>query len=130
MDKKMTDKGIAIRKEVLGDAYPNREIKDFDPFLQPFQELTAAWCWGETWGRDDLPRKTRSLINIALLTAMGREHELKLHLIGALRNGCTEKEIQGVLLHCSVYCGVAAGSAAFRLATEVIKEYRAANPKA
>ena len=68
------------------------------------------------------------LINIALLTALGREHELKLHLVGALRNGCTEEEIQGVLLHCCVYCGVAAGSAAFRTANEVIKEYRAENP--
>jgi 4-carboxymuconolactone decarboxylase len=128
MDKKLSDKGIAIRAEVLGGKYPAKAIKDYDPFLQPFQEFTTAVCWGETWGRDDLSRKTRSLINIALLTALGREHELKLHLVGALRNGCTEEEIQGVLLHCCVYCGVAAGSAAFRTANEVIKEYRAENP--
>lgn len=130
MDKTTSDKGIAIRKEVLGPNYPHREIKDFDPFLQPFQELTSTFCWGEIWGRDDLPRKTRSLINIALLTAAGRDHELRLHVIGALRNGCTEKEIQGVLLHCCVYCGVAAGSAAFRTAFEVIQEHRRGETRA
>jgi len=122
--KQLQDRGIAIRNEVLGPAYHTKSLADFDDFTRPFQEFAAAYCWGELWGRDDLPRKTRSLINVALLAGLNRLPELRLHVLGALRNGCTEKEIQGALLQCIVYCGVAAGGEGFRVAREAIAEFR------
>ena len=125
MDKKTHDKGLEIRKAVLGEAYVANALKNADDFNKPFQELVTEYCWGAIWGRDDLPRKTRSLINIAMLTALSRWHELKVHVAGALRNGATVEEIRGVLLQTAIYCGVPAGLEAFRVASEAIKDYSA-----
>ena len=93
-----------------------------DDFTAPLQQLITEYCWGEIWTRDDLPRTTRSLINIAMMTALNRPHELRLHVRGALTNGCTDNEIRGVLLQTVVYCGVPAALDAFRVAREVIQE--------
>lgn len=118
-------KGIEMRRQVLGDSYVDRAIAGADEFTRPMQALVTENCWGEVWTRDGLPKQTRSLITIALLTSLRASTELKGHVRGALRNGCSVEEIQEVLLHASVYCGVPAGIDAFRAASEVIKEWQA-----
>lgn len=123
-EKAMFEKGLEIRKSVLGEDYVNEALAKVDEFTRPLQELVTGYCWGEIWGRDALPRKTRSLINLAMLTALNRPHELKIHVAGALRNGCTEQEIQEVLLQAMIYCGVPAGVESFRIANETIKGNR------
>lgn len=110
--------GLAVRREVLGRAYVDRSLADADDFMMPFQELTTSWCWGYTWTRDGLDRRTRSLLNLAILTALGRASELRLHVRGALNNGVTREEIREVLLHATVYCGIPAGLEGFRAARE------------
>jgi 4-carboxymuconolactone decarboxylase len=116
------EEGLAVRREVLGTDYVDRSLQSADDFTAPLQELITEYCWGEIWTRDDLPRATRSLINIAMMTALNRPHELRLHVRGALTNGCSVKEIRGVLLQTVVYCGVPAALDAFRVAREVIQE--------
>lgn len=119
----MTDKfeqGLEIRRQVLGAAYVDNAIDNATDFTRPLQELVTTYCWGEVWGRDTLPLKTRSLINLAMITALNRPHELKLHVRGALNNGCSEEEIREVLLQTAIYCGVPAAIDAFRTAKEVI----------
>jgi 4-carboxymuconolactone decarboxylase len=111
-----------MRREVLGDDYVNRSMQQADEFMRPFQELVSEYCWGAVWTRPGLPRKTRSLLNIAMLTALNRPHEVKLHLKGALNNGCSRDEIREVLLQAAVYCGVPAALDSFRIAREVFKE--------
>lgn len=118
MNKK--DAGLQIRREVMGDEFVNKALEGASAFTQPLQDLINANCWGETWASTVLPRHTRSLITIAILAALKAPQELKGHVRGALRNGCTPEEIQDVLLHCAVYCGVPAGVDAFRAAREVI----------
>ncbi len=120
-EKAMFEKGLKIRKSVLGEDYVNEALAKVDDFTRPLQEIVTGYCWGEIWGRDALPKKTRSLINLAMLTALNRPNELKIHVAGALRNGCTEQEIQEVLLQAMIYCGVPAGVESFRVASEVIK---------
>lgn len=115
------EQGLAIRREVLGADYVERSMQAADEFTGPFQQLITEYCWGEIWTRDDLPRATRSLINIAMMTALNRPNELRLHVRGALTNGCTVDEIRGVLLQAAVYCGVPAALDAFRVAHEVIR---------
>jgi 4-carboxymuconolactone decarboxylase len=115
-------KGLAVRREVLGADYVERSIQGADEFTAPFQQLITEYCWGEIWTRDDLPRATRSLINIAMMTALNRPQELRLHVRGAVRNGCTVNEIRGVLLQAAVYCGIPAALDAFRVAREVIQD--------
>jgi 4-carboxymuconolactone decarboxylase len=115
------EQGLAIRREVLGADYVERSMQAADEFTAPFQQLITEYCWGEIWTRDDLPRATRSLINIAMMTALNRPNELRLHVRGALTNGCTVDEIRGVLLQAAVYCGVPAALDAFRVAHEVIR---------
>ena len=90
MDKKMHDKGLEVRKAVLGEAYVNNALKNVDDFNRPFQELLNEYCWGAVWGREELPRKTRSMLNIAMIAILNRQHEFRGHLKGALpyRNGC------------------------------------------
>jgi 4-carboxymuconolactone decarboxylase len=122
MDKELHDKGLGIRSEVLGAEYVTNAIKGADDFNRPFQELVTEYCWGAVWGRPGLPLKTRSMLNLAMLTALNRPHEFKLHLRGALTNGCSKEEIQEVLLQTAIYCGVPAAVEAFRLAREVFKE--------
>ncbi len=116
----MFDKGLAIRKEVLGADHVERSFQNADNFSLSLQELVTTYCWGEVWGRDALPRKVRSMLNIAMLTALNRPHELKLHLSGAMQNGCTLEEIREVLLQTAIYCGVPAAVDAFRMAKEVL----------
>jgi 4-carboxymuconolactone decarboxylase len=123
MIKELWDKGLAVRKEVLGAEYVERNLKNVDDFAMPMQEYTTEACWGMIWNRPQLPRKTRSLLNLAMLSALNRPHEFKVHVKGALTNGCTREEIREVLLQVACYCGVPAGVEAFRLAREAMAEY-------
>lgn len=116
------EKGMAVRREVLGDEYVDRSLAEADDFTMPFQELATACGWGAVWTRDGLSRKTRSLITISMAIALNRPHELALHLRGAIRNGCTREEIREVILHSAVYCGMPASLDAFRVAREVLAE--------
>lgn len=120
MNEDLFARGMQVRREVLGDAYVDRAVATASEFSQPFQELVGEYCWGWLWTRDALPRATRSLISIALLGLLNRPNELKAHVGGALRNGCTEAEIQEVLLHIGVYGGVPAGSDSFRIVREAL----------
>ena len=122
MDRKRFDEGLAVRREVLGAEYVDQAIAAADDFTRPLQELVTEYCWGAIWTRPGLPRRTRSLVNLAMLTALNRPHELKLHVRGALRNGCTRDEIMEVLLQTAIYCGVPAAIDSFRIAKEVFQE--------
>ncbi len=122
MSQNTYDKGLEIRKAVLGDEYVESSIRNADDFNRPLQELVTEYCWGAVWGREGLPRKVRSMLNLAMLTVLNRPHELKLHLRGALRNGVTKEEIREVLLQVGIYCGVPAAVDAFRTAREVFAE--------
>jgi 4-carboxymuconolactone decarboxylase len=119
MDQDMHARGLKNRKEVLGEAHVERSFATADDFTRPFQDLITEYCWGAVWGRPGLPRKTRSLLNIAMLTALNREEEFKLHVRAAFRNGVTRDEIREVLLQTAIYCGVPAANAAFKQAREV-----------
>jgi 4-carboxymuconolactone decarboxylase len=114
--------GLAVRREVLGREHVDRALVAASDFARPMQELVTEYCWGEVWSRPGLARKTRSLLNLAMLTALNRRHELELHVRGALTNGATVSEIQEVLLQAAVYCGVPAAMDAFRAAEKVIAE--------
>ena len=118
-------RGLAVRRAVLGAEYVDRALADADELTRPMQELVTEYCWGAIWTRPGLPRKTRSLLNIGMLVALNRPHELKLHLRGALRNGCTQTEIREVLLQAAIYCGVPAAVDSFRIAREVFADARA-----
>ena len=122
MSKEVYDKGLAIRREVLGADYVDKAIATADDFNRPLQELVTEYCWGAVWGRPGLPKKTRSMLNLAMLTALNRPHELKLHVKGALKNGVSRAEIMEVLLQAAIYCGVPAAVDAFRNAREALKE--------
>lgn len=122
MTSETFDKGLRMRKAVLGEDYVNKSIASADAFNLPLQELVTSYCWGEVWTRPELPPRTRSLINLAMLTALNRPHELKLHLRGAINNGCSVEEIREVLLQTAIYCGVPAAIDAFRSAREVLTE--------
>lgn len=115
--------GMAARRRVLGDDYVNRALANASDFGRPLQELITEYCWGWLWNRDGLPDRTRSLINLGMLAALGREHELRIHVAGALRNGCTKTEIQESLLQVCVYAGVPAAVSAFRIAQDVIADH-------
>lgn len=116
------EQGLEIRKSVLGEEHVANSLKNVTDFNRPLQKLVTEYCWGEIWSRDGLDKKTRSLLNLAILTALNRPHELKLHTAGALRNGCTPEEIQEVLLQCMIYIGVPAAVDSFRVATVIINE--------
>lgn len=122
MDKETFDKGLAIRRAVLGSEYVDKSIAAADDFTRPLQEIVTQYCWGEVWGRPNLERKTRSLLNLAMLSALNRPHEVKLHVRGALNNGVTQDEIREVFLQVAIYCGVPAAMDSFRIAKEVFKE--------
>ena len=108
------ERGLAIRREVLGREHVDATLAAVDEIGRPLQELVTEYCWGELWARPGLPRTTRSLLNIGILTALNRPHELQLHTQGALRNGCTESEISEVVLQTAIYCGVPAAVDALR----------------
>jgi 4-carboxymuconolactone decarboxylase len=122
MPSELFQKGLQVRREVLGAEYVDAAISLADDFNRPLQDLVTEYCWGAVWTRPGLDRKTRSLLNLAMLTALNRPHEVKLHLKGALNNGCSKKEIMEALLQTAIYCGVPAAVDSFRLAREVFKE--------
>ena len=122
MDQKMFEKGLGIRRAVLGAEYVDNAIKNADDFSRPLQELVTQYCWGEIWGRPGLDKKTRSFINLAMITALNRPHEVKMHIKGALNNGLTKNDIQEVFLQVAIYCGVPAAVDSFRIAREVFQE--------
>ncbi|MDL1861100.1 4-carboxymuconolactone decarboxylase [Betaproteobacteria bacterium PRO7] len=122
MNKELFDKGLQTRREVLGAEYVDASIRNADDFNRPMQELVTQYCWGDVWNRPGLDRRTRSLLNLAMLTALNRPHELKLHVRGALNNGVTKDEIREVLLQAAIYCGVPAAIDGFRVAREVFEE--------
>jgi 4-carboxymuconolactone decarboxylase len=117
-------RGLEIRKEVLGDDYVEKSLAaaSEDDFTAPLQELVTEYCWGAIWSRGGLDRRTRSMLNLAMMAALDRQRELKLHLRGALNNGVTKEEIREVLLQATVYCGIPAGLEAFRTAREALEE--------
>ncbi|MBX6425826.1 MAG: carboxymuconolactone decarboxylase family protein [Variibacter sp.] len=116
------EKGLAVRRDVLGAAYVDGSLNAANDFMMAFQHMVTEWCWGYAWTREALDRKTRSMINLAMLTALNRTPEVKLHVRGAINNGVTVEEIKEVLLHATVYCGIPAGLDAFKAANEVLKE--------
>jgi 4-carboxymuconolactone decarboxylase len=113
--------GLATRRAVLGDAYVQAALDRATPFTAPLQEAVSRHAWGNTWQRKGIDLKTRSIITVAMLVALGRPHELKIHVRGALTNGVTPEELQEIFLHATVYCGFPAGVDAFRVAAEVIE---------
>ncbi len=126
MDQQLFDKGLQTRREVLGAEYVDASIKNADDFNLPMQEMVTQYCWGDVWNRPGLDRKTRSLLNLATLTALNRPHELKLHVRGAINNGVTRDEIREVFLQTAIYCGVPAAIDSFRTAKEMFMEMDAA----
>jgi 4-carboxymuconolactone decarboxylase len=114
--------GLKVRREVLGKDYVDTSIANANDFTMAFQRITTEWCWGYGWDRPGLDRKTRSMLNLAMLTALNRVPEIKLHVKGALNNGVTVDEIKEVLLHATIYCGIPAGLDAFKAANEVLVE--------
>ena len=119
-ESEMFEEGLKTRREVLGAEYVDRSLEGADDFMMAFQRVTTEWCWGYTWNREGLDRRTRSLLNLAMMTALGKPAELGLHVRGALNNGVTVDEIREALLHATVYCGIPAGLEAFKKAHEVL----------
>jgi 4-carboxymuconolactone decarboxylase len=122
MNRDAFEKGLKTRREVLGAEYVDQSIQNTDEFNRPLQELVTEYCWNEIWNRPGLDRKTRSIVNLAMITALNRPHELKLHIKGAINNGLTTDEIREIFLQTAIYCGVPAAIDSFRNAKEVFKE--------
>ncbi|MFP6681585.1 MAG: 4-carboxymuconolactone decarboxylase [Gammaproteobacteria bacterium] len=122
MDQELYDAGLALRKKVVGAEYVDRSMAAADDLTQAFQELVTEYCWGAVWTRDGLAHRDRSLLNLGMLTALGKPNELRLHIRGALTNGVTREEISEVFLQTAIYCGVPAALEAFRIAREVFAE--------
>jgi len=116
------DDGMKVRREVLGDEHVDRAMESTTPLTEPFQEFITRYAWGSVWTREGLDRRTRSAITLAVLTALGREHELAMHVRAARRNGLSAEEIGEVLLHTAVYAGVPAANRAFAIAQEVLED--------
>ena len=125
MDKDLYDKGMQIRREVLGDAYVDRALAKSGPFNDPLQELVTTYCWGWCWGREGLEKRDRSLINLAMIAVLNRHNELKAHIRGALNNGLSKEEIREVLLQVGIYGGIPAAVDSFRIANEAFAEIEA-----
>ena len=120
-ETELFEKGLELRRAVLGAEYVDGSLAKADEFMMAFQRITTEWCWGYAWGRPGIDRRTRSMLNLAMLTALGRAPELKLHVKGALTNGVTVDEIKEILIHATVYCGIPAGLDAFKAAHEALK---------
>ncbi|MGD1049484.1 MAG: 4-carboxymuconolactone decarboxylase [Solirubrobacteraceae bacterium] len=120
MSDPLYDEGMKVRREVLGDEHVDGAIERTTEFTAPFQDFITRYAWGAVWGRDGLDRRTRSAVTLAVLTALGREHEIAMHVRAALRNGLTAAEIGEVLLHTAVYAGVPSANRAFAIADEVL----------
>lgn len=125
MGNEMFEKGLAIRKSVLGAEFVEKSIASADDFNMPMQELVTEYCWGAVWGRDTLPKKTRSMLNLCMIAALNRPHELKMHVKGALRNGVSKDEIREIFMQVAIYAGVPAGVDSFRIAREAFDEVEA-----
>lgn len=121
MSKEVFDRGFEIRKKVLGAEFVEKSFASADDFNRPMQELVTEYCWGAVWGRETFDHKTRSIINLAMISALNRPHELKMHVKGALRNGLTKDDIREVFLQVAIYAGVPAGVDSFRIAREVFE---------
>jgi 4-carboxymuconolactone decarboxylase len=126
MSNELFERGLAIRKAVLGKEYVEKSLGSADAFSRPMQELSTEYCWGKVWSRPGLERRDRSLINLAMIAALNRPHELKLHVKGALTNGVTREEICEVFLQVAIYCGIPAGIDSVRIAREAFVEVDAA----
>ncbi|MDB5599617.1 MAG: 4-carboxymuconolactone decarboxylase [Xanthobacteraceae bacterium] len=126
MDKSMYEKGLSIRRAVMGDSFVDAALAGADDFSKPLQDMVTEYCWGAVWGREGLPRRDRSMINLAMISILNRPQELKGHIRGALTNGMTRQEICEVFLQVMVYAGAPAGVDSFRIAREVFKELDAA----
>jgi 4-carboxymuconolactone decarboxylase len=124
MNRELFDKGLKVRREVLGAEYVDNALKNADDFTRPIQELVTQMAWGEIWTRPGLDRRTRSLINLSMITALNRPHELKLHVRGAITNGVTKDEVMEVFLQSAIYCGMPAALDSFRVAKEVFAEMK------
>jgi 4-carboxymuconolactone decarboxylase len=124
------EQGLKVRREVLGAEHVDRSLAAASDFSRPVQELVTEYCWGAVWTRDELDRRTRSLLNLAMLTALNRNHELGVHVRGAITNGCTTTEIRETLLQTAVYCGVPAALEAFRVAERALGELGTDAPEA
>jgi 4-carboxymuconolactone decarboxylase len=122
LDQNTYDKGYAIRSMVLGEAYVNAATANADDFNKPLQDLVTEYCWGAVWGREALPLKTRSMLNLAMISVLNRPHELRTHIRGALTNGVTRDEIREVFMQVAIYAGVPAAVDSFRVAREVFGE--------
>ncbi|HZP94152.1 MAG TPA: 4-carboxymuconolactone decarboxylase [Burkholderiales bacterium] len=122
MNDELYKRGLEIRKSVLGAEYVEKAIASADDFNMPLQRLVTEYCWGAVWGRDGLPKKIRSMLNLAMISALNRPHELKMHVAGAIRNGVSKDEIREVLLQVAIYCGVPAAVDAFRVAREAFAD--------
>ncbi len=129
-DESLFDRGLKIRKEVLGEDYVNKSIAGADDFTRTMAEWSTEFCWGALWSRPGLDRRSRSIANLSMISALNRPNELKLHVKAAVKNGVTRDEIKEVLLQVAVYCGVPAGIDSFRIAREAFKELDAAPPGA
>lgn len=121
-DRERSEQGMAVRRSVLGDAHVDRAVANRNEFNRDFQDLITRYAWGEIWARPGLPRHTRSLLTLAMMVALHREDEFKIHVRGALNNGVTRAEIEEVLLQSAIYCGVPAANSAFRWAQQVLAE--------
>jgi len=125
MNQQLFERGLAIRKAVLGNEYVERALASADAFTKPLQELVTEYCWGAVWGREGLKRRDRSLLNLAMISILNRPHELKIHVKGALRNGLTRDEIMETFLQVAIYAGVPAAVDSFRIAREAFAELEA-----
>ena len=122
MDKKLLEEGLKVRREVLGDEYVDRSMKNADEFSKPFQEIVSEYCWGVAWTDKTLSRRERSILNLGMIAALGKMHEFELHFRAARRNGLTDEELRAVLIQIAIYCGIPVGVDCFRTAKQVLAE--------
>lgn len=122
MDRETYQRGLRIRSEVLGEEYVSRALANADDFTAPLQDLVTEYCWGAVWGREELPRKTRSMLNLAMISVLNRPNELRTHVKAALTNGVTREEIREIFLQVAIYGGVPAAVDSFRIANEAFDE--------
>ena len=123
MDKQLMEAGLAVRREVLGDEYVDRAMKNADEFTKPFQQMVSEYCWGVCWTDETLSRRERSILNLGMIAALGKAHEFELHFRAALGNGLSKEELRSVLIQIAVYCGVPVGVDCFRIAKAVLADY-------
>lgn len=125
MDRKLMEEGLKVRREVLGDEYVDRSMKNADEFSKPFQEIVSEYCWGVAWTDQTLSRRERSILNLGMIAALGKMHEFELHFRAARRNGLTDEELRAVLIQIAVYCGIPVGVDCFRTAKQVLADKKA-----